>query len=66
VLRRRDRRDRIELEEAEPPNGLEHVRRGAVEELSVDGGAARLSLGECSRFYAGCKTSTTRVSALSR
>ena len=33
VLRRRDGRDRVELEEAEPPNGVQHPARRAVEQL---------------------------------
>src|SRR5262249_60597905 len=40
MLRRRARADRVELEEAEPPHGVEHGRRRAVEELRADRNAA--------------------------
>ena len=42
VLRPRDGRDRVDLEEAEAPNGVEHALRGAVEKLRADRDAARL------------------------
>src|SRR5262245_54583816 len=42
MLRLRDRGDRVELEEAEAANGVEHATRGAVEELRAHGDAARL------------------------
>ena len=42
VLRRRDGRDRVELQEAEVPHRLQHVARGAVEQLRPDGDAPRL------------------------
>src|SRR4029079_8659699 len=42
LLRGRHRGDRIELEEAEPPYGLEHPAGGAVEELGPDGDPPRL------------------------
>ena len=41
VLRRRDGRDRVELEEAEPAHGLENVRRRAVEALRPHRDSAR-------------------------
>ena len=42
VLRRRDGRDRVDLEEAERADGVEDGRRRAVEELRAHGDAARL------------------------
>ncbi len=42
VLRRRDGRDRVELQEAEPADRREHVRRRAVEQLRADGDPPRL------------------------
>src|SRR6266550_5692756 len=42
LLRGRHRGDRIELKEAEPPYGLEHPARRAVEELGPDGDSPRL------------------------
>src|SRR5439155_23772391 len=42
MLRRRDRRDRIELEEAEPAHRLEDSVRAAVEPLRADRDAPRL------------------------
>src|SRR5207244_13596288 len=42
VLRGRDRRDQVELEEAEPPDGVEHAPSRAVEELRADGDPPRL------------------------
>ena len=42
MRRRRDRGDRVELEETEPPDGLLDAVRAAVEELRADGDAARL------------------------
>src|SRR5436190_21019677 len=41
MLRRRDRGDRVHLQEAELPNRLEHRGRGAVEQLRADGDAPR-------------------------
>ena len=42
VLRRRDARNRVELEEAEPADGLEDAARPAVEPLRAYGDPARL------------------------
>ncbi|OLE30055.1 MAG: hypothetical protein AUG43_04530 [Actinobacteria bacterium 13_1_20CM_3_68_10] len=42
VLRRRHRGNWIELEEAEPPYGLEHPARRAVKQLGPDGDPTRL------------------------
>ena len=42
LLRRRDRRDRVDLEEAEPADRVEDGRRRAVEELSADRDPPRL------------------------
>ena len=42
MLRRSDRRDRVELQEAEAPHGAEHVGRGAVEQLCAHCDAPRL------------------------
>ncbi len=42
MLRRRHGRDRVELEEAEPPHGLEDSLRPAVEPLRADRDAPRL------------------------
>src|SRR5207248_162542 len=39
LLWRRDGRDRVHLEEAEPSHGVEHRGRGAVEQLRADGNA---------------------------
>ena len=44
VLRRRDGRDRVELEEPQVANRVEHGRRRPVEELRADGDPARLRL----------------------
>ena len=44
VLCGRHGRDRVELQEPEPADGLEHVRRGPVEELRPDGDTAGLGL----------------------
>ena len=41
VLRALDRLDDVDLEEAEPPDGVQHVRDAAVEELCADGDAPR-------------------------
>src|SRR5205814_2993033 len=41
-LRRRDDRDRVELEEAEPPDRAEDAARRAVQQLRTDGDPARL------------------------
>jgi hypothetical protein len=41
VLRRRHGRDGVDLKEAEPADGLEDVRRRAVEELRAHGDPAR-------------------------
>ena len=43
VLRRRDRRDRIHLQEAEAAHDVEHVRRAAVERLRAHRDPPRLS-----------------------
>ena len=37
LLRRRDGGDRVHLQEAEPSHGVEHARRGAVEQLRAHG-----------------------------
>ena len=42
VLRALDRLDNVDLEEAEPADGREHVGRGAVEHLRAYGDPARL------------------------
>ena len=42
VLRRRDGRDRVELQPSERPDGPEHVGSEAVEQLRTHGDAARL------------------------
>ena len=42
LLRRRDGRDRVDLEEAELPDGVEDRASGAVQELRADGDAACL------------------------
>jgi hypothetical protein len=42
VLWHGDRRDRVELEEPEPADGIEDAARGAVQELRPDGNPARL------------------------
>ena len=41
VLRALDRLDDVDLEEAEPPNGVQHVRGAAVEELCAHGDPPR-------------------------
>jgi hypothetical protein len=46
MLRRRHGRDRVELEEAEPADGLEHTARRAVEQLCADGDPAGLVKGD--------------------
>lgn len=65
----RDRVRGVELEVADLPNDVEDpvgaVER-AVEQRARDGEPPGLGTCENSRFYAGCKTSTTRVSAVSR
>src|SRR5262245_2127226 len=40
-LRRSDGRDRVELQEAEPPDRVDDALRGAVEQLRADGDSAR-------------------------
>ena len=42
MLRYGDGRDRVELEEAEPANGVEDAGRGAVQGLGADGDPAGL------------------------
>ena len=42
MLRRRDGRDRVELEEAEPPHRVEDAARRAVEELCANRDATRM------------------------
>jgi len=42
VLRLGDRRDDVDLQEAEPANRREHIGRAPVEQLSPDGDPARL------------------------
>ena len=51
VLRPRDRLDRVDLEEAEPPDGVEHTRRRAVEQLRANRDPARLLDGRPSSHH---------------
>src|SRR5262249_56570512 len=68
LLRRRHGRDRVELEEADAPDGVEDARRGAVEELGANGDAPRLFLTDephrASRATAQLGTRPARISAI--
>jgi hypothetical protein len=46
VLRRRYRRNRVELEKAQTPDRFQHTTRGAVERLRSHGDAPRIVAGD--------------------
>ena len=65
----RDRIRGVELQVPDLANDVEDLAATVerpVEQLAGDREPASLRPGEEARFYAGCKTSTTRVSAVSR
>ena len=68
MLRRRDGRDRVELEEPEPAHRAEDAARGAVEELRPDRDPARLlgrddphALGAVATFAAVSSDSVSEI-----
>ena len=63
LLRRRDGRDRVHLQEPELAHGVEHTGRAAVEKLCAYGDAPGAFERE---LYAGIRTDTTRSSARAR
>ena len=59
-LRRGDRRDRIQLEKAEPAHRLENPGRGAVEELRAHGYASRFLDAHAPGHLAGAQASAAK------